>query len=117
VFALANGLAEEHMLSDHDHAWLRESNARANAAYTDPSTIDPTCYDPDRNPGARAWFEHERHALLALSRQYLELLDRYGVGWTELRTTSPGRIVYEDPAQIVAVPASYAAHWPFSPKQ
>lgn len=117
VFALANGLVEYHMLSDKDSAWLRETNAQADIAYTDPSAVQPDCYSRDLNPGARSWFKREQRQLLALSMQYLRLLDRYGIPWTELRTTSPGRIVYEDEFQVVAVPAAYPTHWPFSTGQ
>ncbi|WP_234399319.1 hypothetical protein [Psychromicrobium lacuslunae] len=46
-----------------------------------------------------------------MTEQYLELLDRYQVPWTELRTMSPGRIVYQDSNQIVAVPYQHT-DWP-----
>jgi hypothetical protein len=36
--------------------------------------------------------------------EYLALLDRYQVAWVERRDTDPGSIIYEDWAQVVAVP-------------
>jgi hypothetical protein len=45
---------------------------------------------------------------------YLDLLDHYGVRWGELRTSSPGRIVYEDDVQVVTVPYRHPDKWPFS---
>lgn len=113
VFALANGLRSDGLLSAEDAAWVRASNDRANAAYADPSVISPDCYDPVLNPGARSWFRATAHELLDLTSEYLQLLDRYGVRWVELRTNDPGRITHADEAQVVAVPYSYPADWPF----
>lgn len=105
--ALANGLARDHRLTPEDTAWLRASNDRANIAYPDPSSIDADCYDPVANPGARAWFRASATELLELTGTYLELLDRYGVPWVEIRTHTPGRITYEDNVQVVAVPLAH----------
>jgi len=113
VFALANGLAQAGLLSREDRRWLDAANEQAEAAYPDPSTVAPGCYDPAANPGARSWFKAEAVALLGMTDAYLELLDRYGIAWVELRTSHPGRIVYEDDVQVVAVPHAYPADWPF----
>ncbi|MCR2783907.1 MULTISPECIES: hypothetical protein [unclassified Microbacterium] len=107
VFALANGLVNSALLSPDDAMWVRSSNDRANAAYADPTTLVANCYDPIVNPGARSWFRSSAQDLLALTRGYLDLLDRYEVRWVELRTNTPGRITYEDDVQVVAVPCAY----------
>ncbi|MCI9887987.1 hypothetical protein JT358_05865 [Micrococcales bacterium 31B] len=105
IFALANGLARDNRLSPDDHAWWLAANYWCNAAYADPSTRDPSVYDHVINPGARSWFKLDAAAhLLDRVAGYLDLLDRYGVAWQRLETTAPGRIVYEDDVQIVAVP-------------
>ncbi|ROS23978.1 hypothetical protein [Cellulomonas sp. PhB150] len=103
VFALANGLARDGRLSDDDRRWLRESNARCDAAYTDPTTVVPECYDRTAHPGARSWFKTTAGHLLDLTAPYLDLLDRYGVAWVRLTTDDPGRVTYEDDVQVVAV--------------
>ncbi|WP_196073129.1 VOC family protein [Nakamurella alba] len=113
IFAMANGLAQEGMLSPADATWLREANDSANEAYPDPTTVAPDCYDRTTNPGARSWFRAYATLLLDMVPPYLDLLDRYGIGWTELRTSSPGRITYQDEVQVVAVPQSHPADWPF----
>lgn len=113
VFAMANGLARSGRLSGDHSARLRALNDRANAAYLDPVTVTNDCYDPVRNPGARAWFRSSALDLLKLTGEYLALLDRYGVSWAELRTNSPGRITYADDVQVVAVPHVYPDDWPF----
>jgi hypothetical protein len=113
VFALANGLHRSGLLTPADQIWLQDANRRATAAYPDPSTVDPDCYDQDRNPGARAWFTADARHLLDLTGPYLEMLDRYGVPWVQLSTRTPGRIVYRDDVQVIAVPQTFSEHWPF----
>ena len=113
VFAMANGLAREGLLTPADHAWWAAENDRGDQLYPDPSTVDPACYDRTLNPGARAWFKDTATELIAVTAEFLALLDRYGVRWVELRTASPGRITYEDGVQVVAVPHEHAADWPF----
>ncbi|WP_222851133.1 hypothetical protein [Phytoactinopolyspora mesophila] len=90
VFALANGLAYAGTLSSSDHQWWQVTNAHGEATWTDPSTVDPSCYDRDLNPGAVSWFKTDATALIAMCRGYLDLLDRYDVPWVELRTDHPG---------------------------
>lgn len=111
VFALANALARQGRLSANDTDWWRAANARLTAAYVDPSTVSPDCYDPRTRPGARAWFRLPSSEPLEMTHEYLDLLDRYGVAWTELRTDAPGRITYEDAVQVVAVPFTYDSDW------
>ncbi|WP_325051479.1 hypothetical protein [Cellulomonas rhizosphaerae] len=82
---------------------MRDSNARCDAAYVDPTTVVPDCYDRAANPGARAWFKETADELLELTAGYLDLLDRYGVAWVRLTTDAPGRVTYEDDVQVVAV--------------
>jgi hypothetical protein len=113
VFALANGLRDDGLLAFEDRAWLLEANREATAAYVDPTTIDPTCYDATLNPGARSWFAADARDLLEMTAEYLHLLDRYEVPWMQLTTHSPGRIVYRDAKQIVAVPYRHPEDWPF----
>lgn len=40
-----------------------------------------------------------------MTRDYLALLDRYSVGWMELRTSTPGRVTHEDIVHVIAVPS------------
>ena len=111
VFALANALARQGRLSADDLEWWRAANTRLTAAYADPSVVSPDCYDSRINPGARAWFKLPTSTPLSMTREYLSLLDRYGVAWMEVRATTPGRITYEDAVQVVAVPHTYDADW------
>jgi hypothetical protein len=106
VFALPNGHSSWEM------AWIAASNAHMNAAYADPSTVVADCYDRTLNPRARAWFRVDAVDLLGITREYLDLLDRHDVPWHELRTRTPGRIVYADDVQVVAVPHTHE-EWPF----
>lgn len=115
VFAMANGLRNEGLLSEADKQWLQVANENANVAYTDPTTVVAGCYNSELNPGARSWFKAESTQLLDMAAAYLDLLDRHNIPWIALRTRNPGRRVYEDEVQVVAVPHTYPDHWPFPP--
>lgn len=112
IFAMTNGLRDAGLLTPADEEWVRRENALGEAAYTDPSTVVADCYSPRINPGARSWFTGEADELLEMARRYAALLDRYEVPWVELRTTRPGRVVFEDADQVVAVPFVHEEHWP-----
>lgn len=113
VFAMANGLARSGRLNPTDHAWWQAANAEISELYSDPAAREAGVYDHARYPSARAWFKAESALpLLTKARGSLDLLDRYGVPWMELRTTSPGQIHYEDAVQVIAVPYLYPADWP-----
>ncbi len=100
------------MLSAEEGEWRDAANARAAESYADPCSVDPDCYDRVRNPGARAWFLADATDLLSFTADYLALLDRHDVPWQALRSRTPGRIVYADPVQVIAVPHT-VDDWPF----
>lgn len=104
IFGLANGLARNGKLSDEDYQWWQNANAWYDTAYPDPNLIDPTVYDRTHNLHAQAWFNTSAVHLLARIPDYLNLLDRYGVQWEELRSPSPGHVLYEDDVQVVVNP-------------
>ena len=106
IFGLANGLRRGGRLTDEQEAFMRVGNAWYDAAYTDPSKVDPTVYDRAVNPGAAAWFKVEATHLLDRVPGYLALLDAHGVPWERVESDDPGRIVYEDADQVVVVPHS-----------
>lgn len=112
IFAMANGLRDAGLLTDDDARWVQRENALGNRSYTDPSTVIADCYDRGLNPGARSWFKDTAVDLVQMAYRYTALLDRYGVPWVELRTEHPGRIVYDDDVQVVAVPFTHEADWP-----
>ena len=64
---------------------------------------------PNRRGGFPQIFAEGRRAP---ARTYCALLDRYDVAWVELRTAHPGRSVYEDEVQVVAMPFTHEEHWP-----
>ncbi|MFF4091893.1 hypothetical protein ACFYY9_34080 [Streptomyces nigra] len=107
VFGLVNNLAREGRLSEEQEAFRRLNNKWYDAAYTDPSTVDATVYDDEVNPGAAAWFKPSATHLLARVPGYLEILAAQGVDCQVLRSTDPGRVVYEDDVQIVVVPYAH----------
>ncbi|NUV89470.1 hypothetical protein G6W61_25215 [Streptomyces sp. KAI-26] len=112
VFGLVNSLAREGKLSDEQENFRRRSNSWYDAAYTDPSTVDPHVYDEEINPGAAAWFKPSATHLLARVSGYLEILSAHGVDCRALGSADPGRIIYEDDVQIVVVPHAQDATAP-----
>ncbi|WP_435195222.1 hypothetical protein [Streptomyces sp. NRRL F-5630] len=104
VFGLVNNLAREGKLSDEQENFRRRNNSWYDAAYTDPSTVDPHVYDHEINPGAAAWFKPSATHLLARVSGYLEILSAHGIDCRALRSVDPGRVIYEDDVQIVVVP-------------
>jgi hypothetical protein len=39
--------------------------------------------------------------LIARVNGYLEILDAHGIEWSRLSSDAPGRIIYDDPYQVV----------------
>lgn len=103
IFALANGLARAGRLSVADWAWWRDNNDWFDAAYCDPATVDPTLFDG--SVPVSCWFRSSASHLLDRVPGYLDLLDRYQVGWVERRSEYPGQIRYQDDVQVVVTPA------------
>lgn len=104
VFGLVNGLRRAGRLTEEQESFCRINGAWYNAAYTDPSTVDPAVYDRTINPGAAAWFKAEATHLLDRVAGYLAILDAHGVRWCRLESDDPGRVIYEDADQVVVVP-------------
>ncbi|AJT69892.1 hypothetical protein T261_8298 [Streptomyces lydicus] len=104
VFGLINTLAREGRLSDEQESFRRINNSWYDAAYTDPSTVDPTVYDDEINPGAAAWFKPSATHLIARVPGYLGILAAHGVDCRMMRSVDPGRVIYEDDVQVVVVP-------------
>ncbi|MFF8807576.1 hypothetical protein [Streptomyces omiyaensis] len=104
VFGLVNNLAREGRLSDEEESFRLRNNRWYDAAYTDPSTVNPHVYDDGINPGAAAWFKPSATHLLARVPGYLDILSAHGVDCLALRSADPGRVVYEDDVQVVVVP-------------
>ncbi|MEU5208921.1 hypothetical protein [Streptomyces sp. NPDC020742] len=104
IFGLANGLARDGKLSEEQHRFWRAGNDWYDTHYTNPSLVDPTVYDPEANPGAVAWFKSTAVHLLVRVDGYLDLLTTHAVDHERVETTDPGRIVYEDEDQVIAVP-------------
>ncbi|MFD9906140.1 hypothetical protein [Streptomyces sp. NPDC059063] len=99
VFFLANSLAREGRLTPEQWDFWRASNDWYDAAYPTP---DADVYH--RHAGAVAWFKSTATHLLERVPGYMDLLAAHGVPCREVRTDDPGRVVYEDEVQVVAVP-------------
>ena len=92
------------MLAADEEEFRRENNAWYNAAYPDPCLTDPSVYDRAVNSLVAAWFKSTEMHLIDRIPGYLAILDAHRVAWEEVRATDPGKIVYSDDYQVVAVP-------------
>ncbi|WP_205327618.1 hypothetical protein [Glycomyces sp. YM15] len=108
VFGLINTLAKQGKLTDEQESFRRSNNDWYNAAYPDPSTVDPTVYDHEVHAGAAAWFKPSATHLLERVPGYLEILTAHDVECETVRSADPGRVIYEDEVQVVVVPHSRA---------
>jgi hypothetical protein len=109
VFALVNGLYFAGELSDAQVALRREVHDWFNANLTNPADVDEGVFDRTRNPITLSWFKASAWACFAKLPTYLTILDAHGIGYERVSSYRPGRIVYEDALQVVAVPAKHAA--------
>jgi hypothetical protein len=67
-----------------------------------PSTVDPTVYEA--SPLAAAWFVPTAGQLLEPIPGYLAILAAHNLPCERYTSTSPGRVIYKDPHQVVVVP-------------
>ena len=106
VFALANGLERIGAFTPEESERWRRANAWFEAAYPEPTSTEPRVYDRTANPGAVAWFRRTAVELIEMTTLYAELLDAHRVPWERVETDDPGRVIYEDAVQVIAVPHS-----------
>ncbi|MDK1473168.1 hypothetical protein QNO07_06990 [Streptomyces sp. 549] len=104
IFVLVNGLAREGLLTVEQERHRRRNNDWYDAAYPNPSHVDPCVYDPAVNPGAVAWFRSSSRELITRVTGYLRTLDAHGVPHRRRLSRDPGRVVYADVHQVVVVP-------------
>lgn len=101
LFALANRLASEGLLTPHEHVLWRASNDWFQAAHQDPAVVDPAIFDRAIHPMTSCWFKVTAGEILNRVQSHLRLLDAHGVAWREVRSEAPGVVIYEDAVQIV----------------
>lgn len=104
IYGLVNSLLREGRLTPTERRVVEATHAWFEAAYTDPSQVDPTVYDRDLHPHAAAWFKPTACHLVDRMHVYLPILSAHGIACVIVRDVDPGRVLYEDDHQIVVVP-------------
>jgi hypothetical protein len=102
IFGLVNMLGHRGHLSTAEEEFRRTTNAWYDAAYTNPSTLDPSVYED--NLLAAAWFKPAAAYLLEPIDGYLKILAAHNVPCERFTSSAPGRVLYEDQHQVVVVP-------------
>lgn len=104
IFGLVNMLGKRGLLSAEEERFRRTTNAWYDATYVDPMSVDPTVYDPDINPRATTWFVPTAKHLMDPIPGYLAILAAHNLPCERYTSADPGRIIYEDPHQVVVIP-------------
>jgi hypothetical protein len=102
VFGLVNMLGYRGYLTAEQEQFRRTTNAWYDAAYANPSSVDPAVYEA--NPQVAAWFKSSAEHLMAPIPGYLAILAAHNVPCDRYESPAPGRVLYEDPHQVVVVP-------------
>lgn len=97
-------LGKRGLLSAAEEHFRRTTNAWYDATYVNPTSVDPTVYDPDINPRATAWFVPTAEHLMEPIPRYLAILAAHNLPCERYTSSDPGRIIYEDPNQVVVIP-------------
>lgn len=113
IFGLVNMLGNRRLLTADEEHFRRTTNAWYDASYPNPMSVDPTVYDPAINPQAAAWFAQTAEHLMEPIPGYLAILAAHNLPCERYVSSDPGRIIYEDPHQVVVIP--YEAETPDQP--
>lgn len=88
-----------------EHIWYINT-----ASWFNHNLDNPTCFDRPAlgNVGlqAQSWFKYKISAHLEKSLSVVKLLRKHGVSVNVKLTGNPGKIIYEDELQVVALPVS-----------
>jgi hypothetical protein len=103
VFALLNRAEQQGLLTAGQVSLKRSAYAWFDANLTDPSAVNPAVYDRERYPLAVAWFKASSHAHLDWADRCAGILAAHGVVCEEVRSPSPGVVIYEDQHQVIAL--------------
>lgn len=98
VLVAGHKLRDEGDLSVDEHRELRLCLQWFNDHLTVPSVYDL------QNKRALAWFKPEAKKPIERMWQLKSILDAHGLHVNVLKTAAPGRIIFEDGWQIVAIP-------------
>ena len=99
ILVAAHKLRDEGNLSVDEHRELRLCLQWFNDHLTVPKTYNL------QNKRALAWFKPEAQKPIERMWQLKHILDTQGLHVNVLKTATPGRIVFEDGWQVIAIPA------------
>ena len=114
IFGLVNTLAHRGLLTEAEEAFRRRNNDWYDAAYANPSDIEPSIYAD--NLLAAAWFKPTATHLFPRIPGYLAILTAHNIPCTPHTSPNPGHLLYEDDVQIVVIPHPLRAQTERMPK-
>ena len=99
IFQEAGRLRDSEELTESDHDYLSEHLSWFNEHLTIPACLKEPGYHR-----AICWFHPRAQKPIFRIREVCALLEEYGIFIEQVESRFPGKIVYEDGWQIVAIP-------------
>ena len=103
IFAAMGNLKRMGVMTAKEGIWYQET-----AAWFNDNLANPTCFDipvsDDIKFIANSWFIDSPSEYLVKSYKVIALLEKYGIEVYIKRSKKPGRVIYSDRLQVVAIP-------------
>lgn len=103
IFSALGIFKKNSEVSQNDYAHYRELANWFNENLDHPDKFNRSS-KPHAQPKALSWYKDSASEYISKTREVAELLEKYGIKVTMLKTNRPGYIVYESTTQIVAEP-------------
>ena len=99
-------LVAGHTLRDEgDIAVEEHRELRLRLKWFDDNLYVPLTYDNPQNRRALSWFKGTASKPIRYMWDLKRILDQHGLHVDVLKTRNPGKVIYEDGWQVVAIPA------------
>ncbi|KEQ14062.1 hypothetical protein [Endozoicomonas numazuensis] len=75
-----------------------------NLSWFQKSLLTPNIFEDSKNLLGVCWFKNAQVEIINKVRELVPVLETCGLEVSEMRSDSPGTVIYEDSQQVVAVP-------------
>lgn len=103
IFAAMGDLKRMNRMSEKEEAWYKDV-----ADWFNKNLTNPSCFDSPISENikfrAKSWFVLSPSDFLSNAKEVAKLLKKYGIFVDELLSDNPGKILYKDQIQVVALP-------------
>lgn len=106
MFTLAYELIQARVLSNNDEALLKGSLKWVEVNIPIPTRFSRTSNEYRKNTGGLCWLKSESDEVVSKHWNIKNIVEITGYSIRLVKTENPGKMVYEDEFQIVALPFS-----------